>query len=187
MKTIFTLVGGTDFDPTAVQPSQRRRGRRAAPRVAPYSGMPLQPIEPAPMAAEPALSFTAANGIIRKERYEVWRAAEAAVDYWRARMKFHSALSSAQQHDLPEGRSHPPVQEGEWGSIVDKWRMALVQQLLTPAPTAGAIAWKKAALIQEQFKYVGVKPERIERAIADDVAFLAAHPVRQSKRRSDQG
>jgi hypothetical protein len=29
-----------------------------------------------------------------------------------------------------------------------------------------------------------VKPERIERVIAEDLAFLAAHPVRQSKRRS---
>jgi hypothetical protein len=32
--------------------------------------------------------------------------------------------------------------------------------------------------------YTGVKSERIERAIADDLAFLAAHPVRQSNRRS---
>jgi hypothetical protein len=31
--------------------------------------------------------------------------------------------------------------------------------------------------------YTGVKSERIERAIADDLAFLAAHPVRQSNRR----
>jgi hypothetical protein len=29
-----------------------------------------------------------------------------------------------------------------------------------------------------------VKSERIERAIAEDLAFLAAHPVRQSNRRS---
>jgi hypothetical protein len=27
-------------------------------------------------------------------------------------------------------------------------------------------------------------PDRVERAIADDLAFLAAHPVRQSNRRS---
>jgi hypothetical protein len=32
-----------------------------------------------------------------------------------------------------------------------------------------------------------VKPERIERAIADDLAFLAAHPVRQSNRKSGEG
>jgi hypothetical protein len=31
--------------------------------------------------------------------------------------------------------------------------------------------------------FTDVKSERIERAIADDLAFLAAHPVRQSNRR----
>jgi hypothetical protein len=32
-------------------------------------------------------------------------------------------------------------------------------------------------------RYIGVKPERVERALADDLVFLAAHPVRQSNRR----
>ena len=30
------------------------------------------------------------------------------------------------------------------------------------------------------FSYLPVKPERVERVIADDVAFLAAHPTRRS-------
>jgi hypothetical protein len=38
-----------------------------------------------------------------------------------------------------------------------------------------------------QHRYTDVKPERIERAIADDLAFLAAHPVRQSNRESGEG
>jgi hypothetical protein len=40
---------------------------------------------------------------------------------------------------------------------------------------------KKSTL--DPYCYTSVKPERIERAIADDLAFLAAHPVRQSNRR----
>jgi hypothetical protein len=40
------------------------------------------------------------------------------------------------------------------------------------------------ALARGQHRYTGVKSERIERAIADDLAFLAAHPVRQSNRRA---
>jgi hypothetical protein len=36
------------------------------------------------------------------------------------------------------------------------------------------------ALAGDQHRYTDVKSERIERAIADDLAFLAAHPVRQS-------
>jgi hypothetical protein len=39
-------------------------------------------------------------------------------------------------------------------------------------------------LTRGQHRFTDVKPERIERAIADDLAFLAAHPVRQSIRRS---
>jgi hypothetical protein len=35
-----------------------------------------------------------------------------------------------------------------------------------------------------EHQYTGVKAERLERAIGEDLAFLAAHPVRQSKRRS---
>jgi hypothetical protein len=47
-----------------------------------------------------------------------------------------------------------------------------------------AVAWKKASLASGQHQYTDVKTERVERAIADDLAFLAAHPVRQSNRRS---
>jgi hypothetical protein len=51
-------------------------------------------------------------------------------------------------------------------------------RLLTPAPDTAAIAWKKAALAAGQYRYTDVKTERVERAIADDVAFLDAHPTR---------
>jgi hypothetical protein len=73
--------------------------------------------------------------------------------------------------------------------MVDKWRAAFVKQLLTPAWDAASVAWKQNALARGKYEYTGLKPDRLEHAIADDLAFLAAHPVRQSKRRSvkDQG
>ena len=37
------------------------------------------------------------------------------------------------------------------------------------------------ALAGGQHRYTGVKSERIEGAIADDLAFLAAHPIRHNK------
>jgi hypothetical protein len=61
-----------------------------------------------------------------------------------------------------------------------------VKQLLTPAPDIGAVTWKRAQLRAENYRYSDVKPERIERAIADDVAFLAAHPTRRSVAASRQ-
>ena len=39
---------------------------------------------------------------------------------------------------------------------------------------------QQMALARGEHRYTDVKPERIERAIADDLAFLAAHPVRRS-------
>jgi hypothetical protein len=39
------------------------------------------------------------------------------------------------------------------------------------------------ALARGEHRFTDVRSERIERAIADDLAFLAAHPVRQSSLR----
>jgi hypothetical protein len=126
-------------------------------------------------------SATAGNGRLRKERHEVWRMAAAATRYWRVRIDFHDAVSSVQGREMPEGRSHPAVNEDDRISMVGRWRAALVKQLLTPASDVASVNWKQAALARGQHRYTDVKPERIERAIADDLAFLAAHPVRQSK------
>src|SRR6266404_6824141 len=54
-----------------------------------------------------SLSITAANGRLRQERHEIWRMAEVARQYWRARLDFQSAVSYAQQMGVPEGRDHP--------------------------------------------------------------------------------
>ena len=68
--------------------------------------------------------------------------------------------------------------------MVRRYREALMKQPLTPAPDANSVKWKQWALAGGQHRYTDVKSERIERAIADDLALLAAHPVRQSNRRS---
>jgi hypothetical protein len=127
------------------------------------------------------LSATAGNGRLRQERKEVWWMAEAATRYWKARIDFQSAVSWAQRMEIPEGRFHPnDPEESDRISMVGKYRAALVEQLLTPAWDTASVAWKRAALKSGQHVYTDVKPERIERAIADDLAFLAAHPVRRS-------
>ena len=110
--------------------------------------------------------------------------AEAATRYWRPRLDFDSAVEHAQRMEIPEGRYHPIADFKDHPSMVRLFREALVKQLLTPAPDGALVKWKQAALAGRQYRHTAVKPERIERAIADDLAFLAAHPVRQSKRRS---
>jgi hypothetical protein len=71
-------------------------------------------------------------------------------------------------------------------TLVVNWRRAIAQQLLTPAPDTRAVAWKKAAMVGPQHEYIGLSPRRIELAIADDLAFLAAHPIRQPKGDADE-
>jgi hypothetical protein len=166
MKTIFRLVGGTDVGTALLESGQPQRKRGSS------SGNP-----PAG-----SLSPTAENGRLRRERYEVWQMAEAATHYWRLRMEFQSAISWAQQMEIPEGRSHPSDPEDrDRRAMVGKYRAALVRQLLTPARDAASVKWKQMALARGEHRYTDVKPERIECAIADDLAFLAAHPVRQSR------
>jgi hypothetical protein len=41
-------------------------------------------------------------------------------------------------------------------------------------------------MVGPQHEYIGLSPRRIELAIADDLAFLAAHPIRQPKGDADE-
>jgi hypothetical protein len=135
---------------------------------------------------EEGLTETGKNLRLRKQRYADWRRANSLREYWRASLKMNNAISIVQSHGLPEGELHPKyVPEDHW-TLVAKWRAAVVQQLLTPAPTAGGITWKRAAFRDGQHKYTDIKPERIERAIADDVEFLKAHPTRRSRKREQE-
>ena len=129
---------------------------------------------------EDGLTETCKNFRLRDQRRNAWRTADARRDYWHARLKFEDAIWDAQNNDAPEGRSHPPHDHDDRWAILAKYREAVTQQLLTPAPDTAAIAWKRAALKAGQHEYTGVKTERIERAIASDVEFLATHPARRS-------
>jgi hypothetical protein len=154
---VFRVVAGIDFAPT-----------------------PEAETLPAAAGHEGILSSTCKNKRLRDRRRDAWRTADAIRDYWHARLKFEDAISRVQRMGTPEGRSHPPNDHDDRWAILAKYREAVAQQLLTPAPDTGAITWKRAALKSGQHQYTDVKTERIERAIADDLAFLAAHPVRQS-------
>jgi hypothetical protein len=127
---------------------------------------------------------TCKNQRLRLSRRDVWWAAGSLTAYWRARLDWHTALSSAQTHGVADANKHPSTENENRFLMVDNWRASLMKQVLTPAPDAVAVAWKRAQLRAENYLYADVKPERIERAIADDVEFLRTHPTR---RRPPQG
>jgi hypothetical protein len=112
--------------------------------------------------------------------------AGAATRYWRMRIDFEGAISYPQPVGMPEGRSHPAANPEDHYPLVERSRAALVKQLFTPARDLAAVKWKQAQLARGQYRYTDVKPERIERAVATDLEFLAAHPVRQSDEESSR-
>jgi hypothetical protein len=129
--------------------------------------------------AEPTTE-TGRNGQLRKDRVKAWINAERVTRYWRTRMDFEDALRSVQTNGLAVGRFHDEIGENRM-MLVKEWRKALVEQMITPAPLVRAIMWKETTLAQGQHHHIGVKDQTLQRAIDADKAFLAAHPVRQSK------
>jgi hypothetical protein len=133
------------------------------------------------VAAAPAdETETCKNFRLRQERRDDWRRADALRECWHASWKMNGAISRVQSHDMPEGAHHPQYEPGQHWTLVAKYRDAIMAQLLTPAPTAREVEWKRAVFKGGDHEYTDVKPERIERAIADDVEFLRTHPTRRS-------
>jgi hypothetical protein len=129
----------------------------------------------------PTATETAKNSRLRIARRDAWWHADRVEDYWHARLKWESDLGIAQQYGIADSASFPSAKNENRFGLIDKWREAVVKKLLTPAPDGGAVAWKRAKLKSSDFPYLPVKKERVERAIADDVAFLEAHPTRAKK------
>lgn len=129
----------------------------------------------------PPATETAKNARIRTKRRDAWRLAERVADYWHARFKWCYELETAQRHGIGDSASFllPPTTTPYEG--VDTWREAVAKQLLTPAPTLAAVTWKQAKIKSDEFSRLPITLARAEQAIADDLAFLAAHPTRRSK------
>jgi hypothetical protein len=154
-------AGVTAIGNRALTPRQRRR-----------EGKPELP----PPATEIAKSSR-----IRITRRDAWWHADRVADYWRGRLDWHHGLEIAQQYGIADSASFPSAENENRSALVDKWRVAVAKKLLTPAPDLGAITWKRAKLKSSDLPYLPVKKERVERAIADDVAFLEAHPTRAKR------
>jgi hypothetical protein len=150
----------------------KKTGARPAPRPAPR--------------CEDGITETGRNFRLRSDRRDVWREAEAVMAYWHISMKMNDAISRVQRHDVPEGKLHPAYKHEDHWNPLAKYREAWAGLMLTPAPDALAVIWRRAQVKAGHHKHTDLKPERIERAIADDVEFLKAHPVRQSRKRDQE-
>jgi len=129
---------------------------------------------------EDGITDTCINQRLRGDRRDVWREADAVMDYWHAVMKMDTAISRVQRHDTPEGNLHPIREPKNYWGLVANYRIAWARLMLTPAPDMRSVTWKRAELKAEKHKHTDLKTERIERAIDDDVEFLRTHPTRRS-------
>jgi len=122
------------------------------------------------------------NKRLREQRNDVWRKADAVVSYWRARIAFEDAIEIGHREGIPETCLHPTKTHEYRRLSLKSYRLALAQQLLTPAPDAAAVNWKQAVVDRNDYVFVEyVEKELVETAIADDLAFLASHPARRAR------
>lgn len=129
------------------------------------------------VAASAPLTEPARNLRLRMDRRAAWRKADA----WTAYCAAHMRLEDARVYVKNSGCAGPRLTclaPSEHFQLVCLWREALRQQLLTPAPSLSEVRWKRGHLAQVKFM-PSVTMADIERAIAADVAWLAAHPTRR--------
>jgi hypothetical protein len=172
-----------EFPGAARRPARKASHKPAATEVTAIGERILTPRqlrrEGRPELPPPATE-TARNSRLMSARRDAWWLADRASDYWRARIDWNHALGTAQHWGIADSASLPPATNENLHGLVDTWRAAVAKQLITPAPTVAVIAWKRARIKSRDFERLPITLERAERAIADDVAFLAAHPTRRS-------
>lgn len=136
---------------------------------------------PAHPAPEPATE-TARNLCLRRQRNAAWETGMARVRYYAAALDMEHAITCAQNRELPEGRNHPRRDFEARLEILARYRAALAEQILRPASRLSEVEWKRRQIGLDTFKYCRLPDERAQRAIAEDMAFLADHPVRKTAR-----
>lgn len=138
----------------------------------------------ATIPANDTATVFARNRRLRKERDAAWDMAEAETLYRHALLKFTDEIEAVRRAGLPEARNHPERSDEERWALVDNYRAAFVRQLLTPAPNVAEIVWKRARV---RAAYISpADKERVERVIADDLAFVDRYPTSSRRRKAVQ-
>jgi hypothetical protein len=89
---------------------------------------------PAPQCEE-GVSDTAGNQRLRRDRRDVWREADAVMDYWHVSMKMDTAISRVQNFGTPEGDLRPVRNPAGHWALVGKYREAWVRLMLMSMST----------------------------------------------------
>ncbi|UVK43794.1 hypothetical protein BPNPMPFG_005634 [Mesorhizobium sp. AR07] len=132
-------------------------------------------LDPLPAAI---LVDTAYNSTMRHARWNEWRKARRLTEAYRAvrdlaEVFWHGPLVGLEAIHSAIGDRHQL-----W---VERYRAAVAVQILTPAPDQVSVKWKKQAA---KDRYLPISSEQIAQAIAEDEAWLAAHPTTKEPRKT---
>lgn len=92
-----------------------------------------------------------------------WRRRRRIWWWWRRRLAEAKLLAPINLADI-----------GLRSDILERYREALGDQLLTPAPTLSVVEWKRKA---KRRNHIKITDTRLDKAIADDLAWLAKYPA----------
>jgi hypothetical protein len=131
-----------------------------------------------PLPAEELID-TKFNSMLRNQRHKQWHAAYCQY----AALK---GLLGATDYRLErvERLFNAPISLPSRDQILKRYREALAELLLTPTVRKSDVEWKKRQL--KDLKYVPVDASDVEAAIAADDAFLAAHPIKRTRRNTGE-
>jgi hypothetical protein len=90
-------------------------------------------------------------------------------------LRLTDAAHIAERYCLKEARAFDYERRS---FVLESYRDALGRQLLTPAPDVAAVIWKRQ---HKNESCLDIELADIEKAIAEDVAFLEAHPTRKAR------
>lgn len=126
--------------------------------------------------ADARLSDTARNNRLRAERKEAWTRTEAKMRFYKGLADFLHVLSIARRERVPDAlrmdHSEERFREARMAER-DAWQ----DLLFLPAPDQAALKWKIDQLRKGSLSQV--REAELEAMIAEDQAFLAAHPIRK--------
>lgn len=161
-------------------PDRERRGREIMQRISEAERLAA--------LAGGVSSDIALNENLRDLRKEPWRRADAKVRFLNAMLEMYDAAGGAQRHGLALARDATVLDEVERFNLVENCRRAVLELLLTPAPTVGDLAWKRRkATSLNPYDWVGATPKQVEKALAADETFLRSFPARHSPNRPAKG
>ncbi|MFT4115607.1 hypothetical protein [Bradyrhizobium sp.] len=134
------------------------------------------------MRRQARAQLCAHNEALRAERTLAWEAADVERRFFEVLNKLTFAVEMAQKWGVPEAVvRYPKMTPEDHRRAYERYIEALLRQVLTPAPTVAAIAWKERILYGLKPTFRDRDAKRGLRMIVDDKAFLKAHPARQCR------